>query len=222
MIERYLALGYHIEPNLVPADLCHELVITALGSRLLSDPFAPLIMPHREREIFLSMLHYPPITMMARQLIGNKISGLGTEYFYGAPGTKGFLPHQDNIYVQAPEGEFIHAWTALVDVGRDNGCMQFWPGSHMRGLLPTEDTGELAGTGQNINARAVRTIVPDDLSPVDIVLKRGSTVFFDSLLVHSSHDNHSVKYRHSLLCTYIRKGAQFNPGKKQKRTEVEL
>lgn len=221
--EFYEERGYHIERKLVSEDMTYQVVVASLQLLYKNDDTeAPLIMPHRVSPVFMSMLRYKPVVDVARKLLDGPISGLGTEYFYCAPGTRGFLPHQDNLYVQAPPGAFLHAWTALVDVTPDNGCLVFWPGSHKLGLLPVKDVHEDAGRGQNAAARSVQSIIPDGFKSVMISLKRGDTVFFDSLLVHASLDNESDRHRNSVLGTYIKKGAPFNPGQRQKRVEIEL
>lgn len=216
----YATLGYHIEPDMLDASMCQALRMHALS--MSDDSFSPLVMPQRKSDVFLAILRYPEIVAMAEHFINGPASGLATEYFFGSPGTKGFLPHQDNMWVQAPVGAFLHAWTALQDVDASNGCMIFWPGSHRSGLYETEEAGEEAGHGQNVAARKSRISIPDEFKPMDVVMKRGSTVFFDSHLIHASHDNGSDGFRHSVLCTYILKGAPFNPGRKQQRVEIEL
>ena len=44
----------------------------------------------------------------------------------------------------------------------------------------------------------------------------------DSWLVHASNNNISKDFRHALLCTYIKKGANFRPGNTAKRKSFGL
>jgi ectoine hydroxylase-related dioxygenase (phytanoyl-CoA dioxygenase family) len=64
--------------------------------------------------------------------------------------------------------------------------------------------------------------MPGEFPSVTMSLRRGSTVFFHSQLVHSSNDNRSNKFRYSFLATYLLKGSPFRPGEAQQRKEVEL
>jgi hypothetical protein len=44
----------------------------------------------------------------------------------------------------------------------------------------------------------------------------------DSWLVHASNNNISKDFRYALLCTYIKKGANFRPGNTAKRKSFGL
>ncbi len=49
-------------------------------------------------------------------------------------------PHSDLIHMTTePEGFLLAAWTALEAVGRENGTLVFWPGSHRLPFVSTED-----------------------------------------------------------------------------------
>lgn len=211
--------GYLIKQNLISKALC-DLIVTE--AKLLSKPsYEPLYMPHRQ-PFFLAIMKLPEIVSVAKELIGDEVSGLGSEYFFHKPGTKGFSVHQDNIWVQAPPGEFIHAWIALTDINPENGGMRFYPGSHKLGPLPTEELNEDSGEGQNPGARKFKSLVPEGLQSEDILMNKGDIVFWDTYLLHESQTNNSEVFRDALLLTYIKKGAPFNPGNKQKRTEIPL
>lgn len=212
--------GYWVEHGLLDPGLCDHIVSVA---RAHSDKeFSPLYMPHRLSSFFMDMLRFKPIVDVAEDLLGGFASGLGSEYFFCKPGVRGFTPHQDNTWVQAPIGCFLHAWVALCDVGVENGCMQFWPSSHLNGELPIVRLDEEAGPGQNPGARAFTCGEPVGGRSMDVCLRKGDVVFWDSLLVHSSLDNNSDRFRDSLLLTYLLRGSSFNPGVRQKREEIKL
>ncbi len=212
--------GYTIQPGMLSPAEREATIAAALA--LGDDPVhpQPLYMPHRTSEYFLGLMRHPLIVGFVEHLLGGAASGLGSEYFFHSPGTRGFTPHQDNVWVQADPGDFIHAWIALVDVTPENGCLQFWPGSHKLGALEPRHVDEAAGEGQNPGAR--RMMLDMGAPGKDIIMGAGDIAFWDSLLVHGSRDNVSDRWRHSLLLSYIRKGARFNPGSKQKRVEVDL
>ncbi len=210
--------GYKICRGLLTPDYCATLVKAARC--IAPADFQPLYMPHRQHATFLEAMRCHPVVSVVESIFGGEASGLGAEYFFMPPGTRGFTPHQDNVWVQAPPGDFIHAWLALTDIDKENGCLQFWPGSHKLGALPLRRINEDAGPGQNPTARDLQ--VDMDTAPVDIELQAGDIVFWDTFLVHGSNDNVSGRFRDSLLNSYLRKGARFNPGKRQKRTEIDL
>ena len=135
----------------------------------------------------------------------------------------GFVRHQDNAYVQAPSDAFVSAWTALCDIDENNGCLLFYPGSHKAGVLPTRLLDHVPVAGQNPGAEAVETVMEQEIAPVPIRLRRGTTAFFHGDLVHASRPNvSSERFRFSFLATYIRSGEPFRPGRLQNRTEVDL
>lgn len=222
-IKQYLDEGFLLLPDLVPHELCDRLINIALEQQNAKDgTFAPIPMPHKVLPEFLSMLRYPPVVAVIEQLVGGRASGLGGEFFYMRPGTPGFAIHQDNAYVQAPVDVFCSTWTALCDVDRENGALYFFSGSHKFGQLPIREREFEPVPGQNPNAEARECIMPAKLERIDIEVKKGSTVFLNSLLVHGSNTNRSNRFRYSFVATYIRKGQPYRPGYAQKRTEVNL
>jgi ectoine hydroxylase-related dioxygenase (phytanoyl-CoA dioxygenase family) len=101
--------------------------------------------------------------------------------------------------------------------------MVFYPGSHALGHLETRELPSVPDAGQNPGAQAVTCGVPDRIAPLPLAVRKGSTVFFHSQLVHASNDNRSRgRFRHSFLATYLLKGQPFRPGRAQKRSEVDL
>jgi non-heme Fe2+,alpha-ketoglutarate-dependent halogenase len=219
----YRQLGYHIEVDLVPDAFMERILATALEHPNAKDGnFRPIPMPHRERPNFLEMTRFPPIVAIVEIILGGTASGLGGEFFFMKPGTPGWVKHQDNFYVQAPPDAFVSVWTALTDVDNENGALTFFPGSHKLGELSARDIGGNAGPSQNPAAQGMECIMPETFPSITMKMRRGSTAFFHSQLVHQSNENKSNRFRYSYLATYLRKGAPFRPGTMQRRTEVDL
>jgi non-haem Fe2+, alpha-ketoglutarate-dependent halogenase len=222
-LARYWDRGFHLEENLIPEEMIRRVMDVAMEQpNAKNGLFAPIPMPHNVDPVFLEMMRLGPIVDIVERLLGGTASGLGGEFFYMKPGTPGFTKHQDNVYVQAPPDGFLSVWTALTDVDADNGALTFYPGSHKLGALETRKLHEDTDPGQNPKARAIECILPADFEGVTIAMRRGSSVFFHSQLVHSSNGNRSSRFRYSFLATYLRKGASFTPGRAQQRTEIEL
>jgi hypothetical protein len=222
-LQRYRERGYHVEEDLVPQAMIARLMDVAMEQNNAKDGlFAPIPMPHNVHPVFLEMMRFGPIVEIVERLVGGKASGLGGEFFYMKPGTPGFSKHQDNCYVQAPPDSFVSVWTALADVDGDNGALIFYPGTHKLGALQTRELAQVTGPGQNPRAQAIECILPQELESIPMAMRRGSTVFFHSQLVHSSGPNRSNRFRYSFLATYLLKGAPFRTGHAQRRAEVEL
>jgi ectoine hydroxylase-related dioxygenase (phytanoyl-CoA dioxygenase family) len=220
----YREQGYLVEENLIAEDMIQRVMETALQQPNAQDKnFPPIPMPHRVHPVFMEMMRYGPLVDVVEKILGGTASGLGGEFFYMRPGTPGFSKHQDNAYVQAPPDSFISVWTALTDVTAENGALTFYPGSHKFGALEIREIARPTGPGQNPGAQATECLMPEEVPGEIMALKRGSTVFFHSQLVHASGENQSRdKFRYSFLATYLLKGQPFRPGSAQKREEVEL
>lgn len=220
----FFACGLHIEPDLVPDDVCDRVIATANQMpNALDGTFRPIPMPHRVDPVFLEMMSFRPIVAIIETIVGGKASGLGADFSYMRPGTPGWYAHQDNLYIQAPPDKLVSVWTALCDVGPENGGMIFYPGSHKLGELPIERLTPTTHTGQNRSAEAIRAILPAGIERIAPRVKKGTSFFFHSLLVHESNANATRdRFRHSFLATYIERGQPFRPGTMQVRTEVDL
>lgn len=86
----------------------------------------------------------------------------------------------------------VTAWLALEDVDIENGCMQFWRGSHRKPLHKMN----IAGGGQKFASTAFQLecdIKPEELD--DCVLKAGEFVIFHERTVHGAPWNGSKTRR---------------------------
>jgi hypothetical protein len=216
--------GLHIEADLVPDDVCDRVIARAHEMPNAQDgTFRPIPMPHRVDPVFMDMLRFRPIVAIVEAIVGGKVSGLGGDFSYMRPDTPGWLAHQDNLYIQAPPDKLVSVWTALCDIGPENGGLIFYPGSHKLGELPIERLTPTVHSGQNRSAEAIRAVMPPGLEPFQPSVKKGTSFFFHSLLVHGSNANATQdRFRYSLLTTYIGVGQPFRPGTMQRRTEVDL
>jgi ectoine hydroxylase-related dioxygenase (phytanoyl-CoA dioxygenase family) len=133
-----------------------------------------------------------------------------------SPNSKGFFaPHQDATYAGlSPSSKCLTAWIALSDpIGETEGCLLFYPKSHMRGQIPHQQTRRKDPTGQtqitssnshtnnnNNNMLSMgQYILPLDLqtlecpNPVAIPLRAGQMTLHSFDTVHSSGPNQSIR-----------------------------
>ena len=75
---------------------------------------------------------------------------------------------------------------------------------------------------QDPNANRTMTFLPDNYKPTTPILKKGSVLLIDKWLVHASNTNNTDNFRYSLLCTYIKKGADFRKGNYANREVFKL
>jgi len=221
----YRASGIHIEPDVwTPAECAALIEASHHLPNYQNGSFVPMMMPHRLDPRFLTAMRNPKIVRILERLVSDMVSGLQTEFFYCRPGTPGFNLHQDNFYVQAGAEVFASAWSALEDVSPENGGLIAWPGTHREPLLEVETVEQPPeGHGQDPNANRVRTVLPPGYMAVHLYVPKGAVVFIHGNVVHASNRNRTTdRWRHVLLCTYLRRGEQFRPGNYAQRTEIDL
>lgn len=92
-------------------------------------------------------------------------------------------------------------YVALDPATRENGCLQFIPGSHKFGRLRHENTGEQIGANlTRVNALKER------LGIRYCELEAGDAVYFHSNLLHASGPNLSDQPRWGLISSYFKEG----------------
>src|SRR5690606_25645264 len=119
----YGSEGLHVEPDVFTAAEIRALNAAAdRVSAKRGGTLAPMMNPHREEAILLQKaLRHPRIVAIVGRLVGGRVHGLQSQYFFCPPGTPGFSRHQDNFYVRAKPDAFVSVWCALSDVDSENG-----------------------------------------------------------------------------------------------------
>lgn len=213
--------GYYIAKDIFSDRECENLISAAHRLNPEND-FTPLMNKHKDSQSILDFMKNKKLISFVEKYFNGKALGLQTEFFFMPPGTQGFSPHQDNFFVDARGDTFISAWIALTDVCPENGGLIIWPKTHMEKKLEVLTTGEKLISNQDPNANKISTVVPKKYKGISPSLKKGTILFIDKWLVHSSNMNQSNNYRHALLCTYIKEGAYFKKGSYAKREAFSL
>ena len=100
--------------------------------------------------------------------------------------------HQDWRSMQGSLNSVV-VWIPLIDIDRDLGALEVIPGSHLRGLLPTE---------QDEWFRHVRSDSIDEAEFVPLEVEAGDLVVFSAFLVHRSGNNTTDSIRWSMHYRY--------------------
>jgi ectoine hydroxylase-related dioxygenase (phytanoyl-CoA dioxygenase family) len=159
---------------------------------------------------FHDILWNPAFTVPASQLLGGAVRFWHDQLFC-KPAEHGSVVawHQDYSYwTRTKPMAHLTCWIGLDDASRDNGCLQYVPGSHRWELLPV--TG-LAG-----DMDAIQTVLNDEqkrsFQPVAIELKRGEAAFHHPLLVHGSYENRTARQRRATVINVFRDGVRSDSG----------
>ena len=155
---------------------------------------------------FHDILWNPAFTVPASQLLEGAVRFWHDQLFCKPAQHGGVVAwHQDYSYwIRTQPMAHLTCWIALDDATRDNGCLQYIPGSHRWQLLPV--TG-LAG-----DMDAIQTVLSDEqrnaFKPVAIELKRGEASFHHPLMVHGSYENRTDGPRRATVINVFRDGVR--------------
>jgi ectoine hydroxylase-related dioxygenase (phytanoyl-CoA dioxygenase family) len=160
----------------------------------------------RIKPAFHDILWNPAFTMAASQLLGGAVRFWHDQLFCKPVRHGGVVAwHQDYSYwTRTQPMEHLTCWIALDDSTRDNGCVQYIPGSHRWPLLPI--TG-LAGDMDEI-----RTVLSEEqkrqFQPVPVELRAGEATFHHPLMVHGSYENRTDRPRRATVINTFRDGVR--------------
>ena len=155
---------------------------------------------------FHDILWNPAFTVPASQLLNGAVRFWHDQLFCKPAKHGGVVAwHQDYSYwTRTQPISHLTCWIALDDASRDNGCLQYIPGSHRWQLLPV--TG-LAG-----DMDAIQTVLSADqkkqFKPVAVELKKGECAFHHSLMVHGSYENSTDRPRRATVINVFRDGVR--------------
>ncbi len=156
---------------------------------------------------FHDILWNPAFTVPASQLLGGAVRFWHDQLFCKPSKHGGVVAwHQDFSYwTRTQPMQHLTCWTGLDDSTRENGCLQYVPGSHRWDLLPI--TG-LAGDMDAIRGVLNPQQWEDFQKPVAIELKAGECSFHHPLLVHGSYANFTDRPRRAVVLNTFKDGTR--------------
>jgi ectoine hydroxylase-related dioxygenase (phytanoyl-CoA dioxygenase family) len=153
---------------------------------------------------FHDILWNPAFTVPASQLLGGAVRFWHDQLFCKPAGHGGVVAwHQDYSYwTRTRPMSHLTCWIGLDDATRDNGCLQYIPGSHRWELLPV--------TGIAGDMNAIQTVLSDEqkeqFRPFAVELKKGECAFHHPLMVHGSFENVTSGPRRATVINVFRDG----------------
>lgn len=133
-----------------------------------------------KNQILMDLLHF---------VFGKKVLPFQTIHFFKGSQQKA---HSDSIHMSTyPPGYLVGIWTALEDIGMDQGPLFYYPGSHTWPYVSCEDyvSGNTSWTiGQNSYARyedyMEKMISEKKVEPVVFTPKAGDVLIWHANLIH--------------------------------------
>jgi len=139
----------------------------------------------------------PELITISTAFLGADVDLYWNQSVYKMPeGTKEFPWHQDDGYTPVSPSPYLTLWLAINDATPENGCISALPGSHLRGLLPHEQT--------ELGLACHPAGDPDQ--GVRVPVGAGSIAVFWSLTAHKSGANVSSGVRKAYIIQYAKAG----------------
>jgi ectoine hydroxylase-related dioxygenase (phytanoyl-CoA dioxygenase family) len=152
------------------------------------------------------VLWNPRFVMVASQLLGNRPVRFWHDQIFWKPPKEGGVVawHQDYSYwTRTKPVAHITCWCGLDDATKENGCLQYIPGSQRWGLLPKPViAGEMQGIKDFLNEEQEKQFQHPQFAEV----KAGEAIFHHSLTLHGSGANTSSKPRRAFVINVFADG----------------
>jgi ectoine hydroxylase-related dioxygenase (phytanoyl-CoA dioxygenase family) len=151
----------------------------------------------------------PRMAELLEPLIGDDLKQIINQIHWKAPGAGGdFAWHQDSRFRQ-PESAYRNLADSYVQTGLaidphtpKSGCMRFIRGSHARGDLGLDCSGDVLGNAMSDEALEAAGLDPADA--IDVALEPGDIALWSPYLVHGSGTNRSDHRRRLYINGYVR------------------
>ena len=151
------------------------------------------------------VLWNPRFLVAASQLLGNVPVRFWHDQLFCKPPKKGGVVawHQDYSYwTRTKPVAHLTCWCGLDDSTKENGCLQYVPGSHRWGLLDKPElAGDLLGITNYLTPQQLK-----EFKPIPVETKAGEAIFHHPLTLHGSGENKSDKPRRAFVINVFADG----------------
>lgn len=166
-----------------------------LGDNKQTENITQIMWPSDFVPEFLSMPYHQKALSVAKQLMGNDIEMDFDMLINKAPFSNTPTPwHQDAAYwINMPDRRAASCWLALDKAVRDNGCMWYAAGSHLKELRPHRFAGKEGGALQCDATEEEGVFI--EIEPGSCVLHHGGTL-------HYSRGNSTASDRRAFIVNF--------------------
>jgi ectoine hydroxylase-related dioxygenase (phytanoyl-CoA dioxygenase family) len=201
VLQDYDRDGYFVFRDVLDAELVAEIRdhISWLEQRNPGRNLTEIGAPQLPRDPFwIRVVSDDHLVDIGSLFVGNDIGLFAANYLIKAPRTgKRVEWHQDGPLWPLEPHEVVTLWLAIDESTPENGCLRVVPGSHKRGPLPFEQTGNDDLFGVRV-AEAV-----DEADAIDLPMRPGDVEVHHPDLFHSSNANTSDRRRAGMNIHYI-------------------
>ena len=144
-------------------------------------------------DFFRDLAFHPRLVAIAQALLGDDVFLAQTMLLMKPPHVSTEkVWHQDNAYFRLSPSDIFGFWIALDEATVENGCMHVVSGSHRRGIVEHDGTGDLYSLTE--------TPPPESVTPVP--LSPGDALIFHGELFHYTPENRTDRRRRGIQYHY--------------------
>ena len=157
--------------------------------------------PHKISSKILDYVLHSKIASILTSIISPNVKCMQSMLFVKGPGKPGQSWHQDEYYIPTRDRSLTGVWIAVDDAEIDNGCLWVIPGSHKN--MPVKR--RIPYSGDQYGDVDLCELDPfSERDAIAVEVKRGSAVFFNGYLFHSSLRNETKdRFRTALVSHYM-------------------
>ena len=157
--------------------------------------------PHKISSIIQDYVLHSKIASILTRIISPNVKCMQSMLFVKGPGKPGQSWHQDEYYIPTRDRSLTGVWIAVDEAEIDNGCLWVVPGSHKD--MPVKR--RIPYTGDQYGDVDLCELDPfSEKDAIAVEVKRGSVVFFNGYLFHSSLRNETKdRFRTALVSHYM-------------------
>ena len=157
--------------------------------------------PHKISLKIQDYVLHSKIASILTSIISSNVKCMQSMLFVKGPGKPGQSWHQDEYYIPTRDRSLTGVWIAVDDAEIENGCLWVVPGSHKD--MPVKR--RIPYTGDQYGDVDLCELDPfSEKDAIAVEVKRGSIVFFNGYLFHSSLRNETKdRFRTALVSHYM-------------------
>jgi len=161
---------------------------------------------HTFDPFFKQLANSDKIVSIAKECLGGDVRLENVQYFNKYPGKNNATPaHQDGFYFHIKPQEALTMWLSLGKANKENGAVQYIPGSHNKGMRP-HGRSQVLGFSQTITDWNV----DDTNALLQMEADAGDLLAHHSLTIHSAPSNTSQRDRKSIGFIFYRKDVEID------------
>lgn len=157
--------------------------------------------PHKISPVVHRYLSHPRVVDILTGIVSPNVKCMQSMLFVKAPGKAGQAWHQDEYFIPTRDRSLVGVWIAIDDATVENGCLWIIPGSHQPGYIRPRVANH---SDEYADVDTVDVSDFDQQTIVPVEVERGSVVFFNGYVLHSSQRNKTQdRFRTALVNHYM-------------------